>query len=69
MLMSVQKKVLTEKYTNNLNYLNNKKLNINIDDLNRRLNETKKTEVIRNYKIIALALSVFAAIIFVSFQA
>jgi len=68
MLMSVQKKVLTEKYTNNLNYLNNKKLNINIDDLNRRLNETKKTEVIRNYKIIALALSVFAAIIFVSFQ-
>lgn len=67
--MSVQKKVLTEKYTNNLNYLNNKKLNINIDDLNRRLNETKKTEVIRNYKIIALALSVFAAIIFVSFQA
>ena len=68
MLMSVQKKVLTEKYTDNLNYLNNKKLNINIDDLNRRLNETKKTEVIRNYKIIALALSVFAAIIFVSFQ-
>ena len=67
--MSVQKKVLTEKYTDNLNYLNNKKLNINIDDLNRRLNETKKTEVIRNYKIIALALSVFAAIIFVSFQA
>ena len=67
--MSVQKKVLTEKYTNNLNYLNNKKININIDDLNRRLNETKKTEVIRNYKIIALALSVFAAIIFVSFQA
>ena len=67
--MSVQKKVLTEKYTNNLNYLNNSKLNINIDDLNRRLNETKKTEVIRNYKIIALALSVFAAIIFVSFQA
>ena len=66
--MSVQKKVLTEKYTDNLNYLNNKKLNINIDDLNRRLNETKKTEVIRNYKIIALALSVFAAIIFVSFQ-
>ena len=68
MFMSVQKKVLTEKYTDNLNYLNNKKLNINIDDLNRRLNETKKTEVIRNYKIIALALSVFAAIIFVSFQ-
>ena len=53
---------------NNLNYLNNSKLNINIDDLNRRLNETKKTEVIRNYKIIALALGVFAAIIFVSFQ-
>ena len=66
--MSVQKKVLTKKYTNNLNYLNNRKLNINIDDLNRRLNETKKIEVIRNFKIIALALSILVAIIFISFQ-